>query len=265
MKKILFIGISLLAFSVFADDDVEEIVVKGKVLYSDQVNALRTPTAIVDVPQAVSIVTDEDIRKQGIRSIGDIVRYTPGVNTSQGEGHRDAVVFIGVRSTADFFQDGARDDVQYYRSLYNVEQVEVLRGPNALLFGRGGTGGIINRVTKKATIGENFGSFDLGADSFGASDFAVDYNMELGDNSAIRLNAHVDALENHRDFYDGDRTGFNPTIRVELSDTTTLDLSYEYADHERFIDRGIPTANGVPVEDLKNVVFGTSDINITTL
>jgi Outer membrane receptor for monomeric catechols len=134
-----------------------------------------------------------------------------------------------------------------------------------LLFGRGGTGGIINRVTKKATIGENFGSFDLGADSFGASDFAVDYNMELGDNSAIRLNAHVDALENHRDFYDGDRTGFNPTLRVELSDSTTLDLSYEYADHERFIDRGIPTANGVPVEALKNVVFGTSDINITTL
>ena len=61
MKKILFIGISLLALSVYADDDIEEIVVKGKVLYSDQVNALRTPTAIVDVPQAVSIVTDEDL------------------------------------------------------------------------------------------------------------------------------------------------------------------------------------------------------------
>ena len=265
MKKILLISISLFAFSLFAQEEVEEIVVKGKVLYSDQVNALKTPTAIVDVPQAVSIVTDEDIRKQGIREIGDIVRYTPGVNTSQGEGHRDSVVFRGVRSTADFFQDGARDDVQYYRSLYNVEQVEVLRGPNALLFGRGGTGGIINRVTKKATIGENFGSFDLGADDFGSTDLAIDYNMQAGDNSAIRLNAHVDALENHRDFYDGDRTGFNPTMRVELSDNTTLDLSYEYADHERMIDRGIPTANGKPVEALKGIVFGTYDINIQTL
>jgi Outer membrane receptor for ferric coprogen and ferric-rhodotorulic acid len=84
MKKILIIGVSLLALSVFAEEEVEEIVVKGKVLYSDQVNALKTPTAIVDVPQAVSIVTDEDIRKQGIREIGDIVRYTPGVNTSPG-------------------------------------------------------------------------------------------------------------------------------------------------------------------------------------
>ena len=265
MKKILLIGISLLAFSVFAQEEVEEIVVKGKVLYSDQVNALKTPVAIVNVPQAVSIVTDEDIRKQGIREIGDIVRYTPGVNTSQGEGHRDAVVFRGVRSTADFFQDGARDDVQYYRSLYNVEQVEVLRGPNALLFGRGGTGGIINRVTKKATIGETFGSFDLGADDFGSTDLAFDYNVQSGENSAFRLNAHVDALENHRDFYDGDRTGFNPTLRVEISENTTLDLSYEYADHERMIDRGIPTANGKPVEALKDIVFGTSGINIQTL
>ena len=143
--------VSSLAFvaNLYADENVEEIVVKGKVLYSDQVKALKTPTAIIDVPQSLSIVTDEDIRKQGIREIGDIVRYTPGVNTSQGEGHRDAVVFRGVRSTADFYQDGVRDDVQYYRSLYNVDQVEVLRGPNALLFGRGGTGGIINRVTKK--------------------------------------------------------------------------------------------------------------------
>ena len=67
-------------------------------------------------------------------------------------------IFRGVRSTADFFQDGVRDDVQYYRSLYNVEQVEILRGPNALLFGRGGTGGVINRVTKKAVMNQQFGS-----------------------------------------------------------------------------------------------------------
>ena len=143
-SKALMFAALVLTVNLHADEPVEEIVVKGKVLYSDQVKALKTPTAIIDVPQSLSIVTDEDIRKQGIREIGDIIRYTPGVNTSQGEGHRDAVVFRGVRSTADFFQDGVRDDVQYYRSLYNIEQVEVLRGPNALLFGRGGTGGILN-------------------------------------------------------------------------------------------------------------------------
>ena len=123
--------ISPLAFA--QGGEIEEVIVKGNVLYSDQVNALKTPVEVIDVPQTVSIVTDEDIRKQGFRQIGDIIRYTPGVNTSQGEGHRDAVVFRGVRSTADFYQDGVRDDVQYYRSLYNIDQVEILRGPNVVI------------------------------------------------------------------------------------------------------------------------------------
>ena len=264
LYKALMFTTLVLTTNLYADEPVEEIVVKGKVLYSDQVTALKTPTAIIDVPQSLSIVTDEEIRKQGIRELGDIVRYTPGVNTSQGEGHRDSVVFRGVRSTADFYQDGARDDVQYYRSLYNVDQVEVLRGPNALLFGRGGTGGIINRVSKKAQIGETFGSFDIGADDFGAFDFAADYNTSTGDSTALRINIHSDQLENHRDSYDGDRTGFNPTVRIQMSDATTLDLSYEYVDHERFIDRGIPTLNGKPYEPLKDVVFGTSAVNYQT-
>jgi catecholate siderophore receptor len=260
----LVINLSM-ATNIFAQSDPEEIIVKGKVLYSDQVTALKTPVPIIDVPQTLSIVTDEDIRKQGFRELGDIVRYTPGVNTSQGEGHRDSIVFRGVRSTADFYLDGVRDDVQYYRSLYNLEQVEILRGPNALLFGRGGTGGIINRVTKKAVIGDAFGSFDMGADTFGAFDFAVDYNVQTGENSALRINFHSDTLENHRDYYDGDRYGFNPTLRVQLSPQTTLDLSYEHADHERFIDRGVPTLNGEPVEAFEEIVFGDTDTNLTTL
>ena len=271
MRQVLFLSlIAVCGFfisgSVSAQDaEIEEVVVKGKVLQSDQVNALKTPTPIINVPQSLTIVTDDEMLEKGMRSIGDIIRYTPGVNTSQGEGHRDAVVFRGVRSTADFFQDGARDDVQYYRSLYNLEQVEVLRGPNALLFGRGGTGGIINRVTKKAVIGEEFGSVDVGTDTFGSLDLAYDYNVSSTDDSEFRINIHTDSLANHRDFYDGERVGINPTMRFIMSDDTTLDLSYEYIDHERFIDRGVPTINGAPDESLIDIVFGTPEINTTTV
>ena len=273
MKKfislILFFSFTVLSQTAENEDvndkNIEEVVVKGNVLYSDQVNALKTPVPILDVPQTVSIVTDVDIRKQGFREIGDIIRYTPGVNTSQGEGHRDSVVFRGVRSTADFFQDGVRDDVQYYRSLYNVEQVEILRGPNALLFGRGGTGGIINRVTKKAVVGETFTAHDVGVDSFGAADIALDTNFQLESGAAIRINLHSDSLANHRDHYDGNRVGFNPTMTLKVSPETTVFLSYEYADHERFIDRGIPTINGSPDESLSDIVFGNSSANVQTL
>ena len=253
LLSILFI-IPVLA----VEDDIEEVVVKGKVLYADQVNALKTPIAVLNVPQSVSIITDEDIRKQGFRQIEDIIAYTPGVNASQGEGHRDAVVFRGIRSTADFFQDGIRDDVQYHRSLYNVEQIEILRGPNALLFGRGGAGGVLNRVTKKAVFAYSFGAIDFGLDDFGATDIALDYNIPSSSNSAIRLMIHGDVLKNHRDFYDGDRLGINPTLAIQVSDSTTLDLAYEYADHERYVDRGIPTENGKPVKRFSNITFGDS-------
>jgi catecholate siderophore receptor len=244
----------------------DEIVVTGRYLYADQVNALKSPTPIIDVPQSLSIMTADEITQRGFTSVGQIIDYTPGVNTSQGEGHRDAVVFRGVRSTADFFIDGVRDDVQYYRPLYNLEQVEILRGPNALLFGRGGTGGILNRVTKKGVIGEDFTGFVAGVNTFGAFDVQLDSNFAVNDATALRVNAMYESLNNHRDFYDGERIGFNPTARFELSPQTTVDLSYEYIDHERFIDRGIPTgSDGRPVEAFQDIVFGDPENNTTTL
>lgn len=248
------------------EQSIEKITVEGKYLSVNQSNSVKTPTPIIDVPQSLSIVTAEQITERGFTSIGDIIDYTPGVNTSQGEGHRDSVVFRGVRSTADFYIDGNRDDVQYYRALYNIEQVEILRGPNALLFGRGGTGGILNRVTKKAQLADDFAGYKLGVNSFGGVSGELDTNVVTTDNSAVRINAMVEHLEGHRDFYDGDRIGFNPTARVKLSDVTLLDLSYEYVNHERFIDRGIPTGpDGRPVTALKNVVFADPENNFHEL
>ena len=245
---------------------IEETIVRGSYLQSSEVSALRTPTPILDVPQSLSIVTSEEILRRGFTSVSDIIEYLPGVSMSQGEGHRDAVVFRGVRSTADFFIDGVRDDVQYYRPLYNLEQLEVLRGPNALLFGRGGTGGILNRVTKKANTGENFSQLTGYADSFGAGGLQGDVNIGLSDTVAFRVNAMAEGLDNHRDHYDGERVGINPTVRMLLSEATRLDVSYEYVDHERFIDRGIPTgSNGEPVERFDRVVFGDPDVNLTSL
>ncbi len=251
---------------VTANDHFSEVVVEARYLSNSEINSIKTPTPIIDVPQSLSIFSAEQITQQGFNSIADIISYTPGVNTSQGEGHRDAVVFRGVRSTADFYIDGVRDDVQYYRPLYNLEQVEILRGPNALLFGRGGTGGVLNRVSKKAEIGTEFTTYQAGIDTFGEYSVQIDSNIAASDVSALRINAYYADLENHRDFYDGDRVGFNPTMRFAPGDDTIIDLSYEYIDHERFIDRGIPTgSNGEPVEAFEDIVFGDPDLNTTEL
>lgn len=254
------------AFAQTAASDIDEIIVTGRYLYADRVNALKSPTPIIDVPQSLSIITADQITQQGFGSLGDIVSYTPGVNNTQGEGHRDAVVFRGVRSTADFFIDGVRDDVQYYRPLYNLEQVEVLRGPNALLFGRGGTGGILNRVTKKGVFDESFTNYKASVDTFGAYDVQLDANISTNDSAAFRINGFYEGLNNHRDFFGGDRWGVNPTAKFFIAPATTLDISYEYADFERFIDRGIPTgADGRPVEAFEDIVFGDPELNTTDL
>lgn len=265
---ILTTALALLTVSASGSEVVElkeqDFIVRDSYLYSDELNALKTPTPILDVPQSLSITSAEAISLRGFNSIEDIVAYTPGVNISQGEGHRDALVFRGLRSTADFFLDGVRDDVQYYRPLYNVEQVEILRGPNALLFGRGGGGGILNRVSKKATIGENFNAYSFALDSFGGGELQIDSNIGLNKDSALRINAYVDTFANHRDLSDGDGFGVNPTLKFDLSEKTTLDLSYEYIDYDRSIDRGIPTgANGEPVDALNDIVFGDPDHNFS--
>lgn len=267
----LLLGGSLIATAGAAvADDSEDlvqdaVVVTGKVLFSDEVNALKAPTPIIDVPQSLSIVTADQIAQRGFDSVGDIVLYTPGVNNSQGEGHRDAVVFRGIRSTAAFFLDGVRDDVQYYRPLYNIEQVEILRGPNALLFGRGGTGGVLNRVTKKADLDGPFTGYRGTIDTFGGYEASIDSNFAVSDSAAVRINAYYQSLENHRDFFDGDNYGINPTARISLSSKTTLDLSLEYIDQERFVDRGIPTgSDGEPVEAFEKIVFGDPELNTTT-
>ena len=147
-----------------------------------------------------------------------------------------------------------------------IEQVEILRGPNALLFGRGGTGGILNRVTKKAKLGEQFIGYKSSVDTFAEHNFEIDGNYSTNDRLAFRLNAMYEGLNNHRDFYDGDRFGFNPTAKFKLSPSTTFDVSYEYINHERFIDRGILTgSDGRPVEAFEDIVFADPELNFTDL
>ena len=227
-------------------------------------SGLRFSGPVTEIPKSISIINGDQIQAQGLKSVGDIIDYTPGVINSQGEGHRDAAVIRGMRTTQDFYRDGIRDDVQYYRPLYNIEQVEIIRGPDALLSGFGGAYGLINRVSKQGKIGEDFLTLSGSIDTFGETSVQLDKNFNLNESSAFRVNMFMDNLENHRDFYYGDSFGINPVVNYDLGDGSTLHLSYEYLDQERFIDRGIPTANGKPVEAYKDIVFGDATENFST-
>ena len=123
---------------------LDRVIVKGSRYLPDyQVRrtrgATKTDTPLLDVPQAVTVVTDKLVADQAVTSLNDTFRYMPGVGTAQGEGNRDTPVMRGISSTGDFYVDGIRDDVQYFRDVYNLERVEALKGPSAMIFGRGGT------------------------------------------------------------------------------------------------------------------------------
>lgn len=228
-------------------------------------NAVKTPTPLVDVPQTITVLTREQLDDQGITQLGDALRYVPGVVLGQGEGHRDQITLRGQNTTADFYLDGLRDDTQYYRSLYNIERVEVLKGANALLFGRGGGGGVINRVSKTPDLDRTKGQASANVDSFGAFALAADLNQPLTDKIGGRLNATYEEFDNHRQDFEGRFIGVNPTLAFEPGDATRVELAYNYDDDRRITDRGVPSLGGKPLTGFDDTFFGRTDLNIATV
>jgi len=219
-------------------------------------SAMKMPTPPRDVPQSVTIISRQLIADQLMQSVGDTLRYVPGVSVHQGENNRDQVVIRGNNSSADFFLDGVRDDVQYYRDLYNLDRVEAIKGPNAAIFGRGGGGGVINRVTKEAGF-MPIQELSMHAGSFSDRRVAGDVNRALSDRVAFRLNG---MYENDGSFRNGvtlERYGLNPTFTVMPSAATKLTLGYENLYDHRISDRGIPSYQGRPLGVDASTVYGT--------
>ena len=221
----------------------------------------KTDTPLVDVPQTISVISREQLDDQGVLNLNDALRFVPGVVLGQGEGHRDQVTLRGQNSTADFFLDGIRDDAQYYRPLYNVERVEVLKGANAMIFGRGGGGGVINRVSKAPEFDALSGSATGGVDSFGAWNVALDLGAPLADGVGLRFNTTYEAFDNHRQQFGGHFFGVTPTLGARLGDDTTFTATYEYAEDRRTTDRGVPSRGGRPLTGYDETFFGSVTAN----
>jgi catecholate siderophore receptor len=221
-------------------------------------SAMRTETPLRDVPQSVSLVTRELIADQAMQGMGDVVRYVPGITMGQGEGHRDAPTIRGNSTTADFFVDGVRDDVQYFRDLYNAERVEALKGSNAMVFGRGGGGGVLNRVIKEAQWAPTRVA-TLEGGSFDHRRATVDVGQGLGSALAVRVNGMYEHSGGFRDEFDLKRHGINPTLALALGARTTIRAGYEWFVDERAVDRGIPSFQGRPSRAGITTFFGNPD------
>ena len=221
--------------------------------------ATKTNTPVRDVPQALTTVSAAQIEDQQLRSMAQLLTFVPGASAGTGEGNRDQIVLRGNSSTADFFVDGVRDDVQYFRDFYNVGRVEVLKGPNAMIFGRGGGGGIVNRVLKRPTFSDSR-EVTASAGSFSDLRATADIDAALTGSAGVRLNAMAEEASSFRRQVRLRRWGVNPTAAWQ-SGGTRVDLSLEHFHDRRTADRGVPADGDQPLRGYDRTFFGDPDLS----
>lgn len=217
----------------------------------------KTDVEWLDVPQAVSVVTKTEIQDRGAVRLVDALDGVAGVNNTLGEGSRDQFVIRGFDALNDMYRDGMRDDgtLQSYRSLANIERVEVVKGPAGALYGRGSAGGIINLVTKRAN-GDNFTSVNGSVGSNSQFVGQIDNSMAITDKVNGRINVEYRQADSYVDHVDSNDFFIAPTIRVLPAEGHVIDLDVEYAHQELVPYRGVPSKNGKPVDVSSSTFFG---------
>ncbi|MFM4720883.1 TonB-dependent receptor [Aeromonas bivalvium] len=244
---------ALLSLSASAQAD-DSITVFGKRSQHDEVaTATRTATPAKLVPQTIDSVSASELTAFGQPTLSEALTGIPGVNAS-GDTRFDGVNIRGFSASNDFYLDGFRDDMQYTRDLGNIERVEVLKGPAAVLYGRGSTGGIVNRVSKTPQRGQA-SSVSARVGSFDSRRFTADLNGEAGERVQLRLNLAQEDKESFRDEVTSKRTLLAPSVNWEISDSLNWLVQYERNEHDRTPDRGIPGVDGRPADVPKEYVY----------
>jgi catecholate siderophore receptor len=220
--------------------------------------ATKSSAPLRDIPQTINVLPEQLLRDQGAVSMQDALRNVPGVSANHGDGQRDQVVIRGFSAISDWFVDGVRDDALYFRDLSDTERIEVLKGPAAVLYGRGSSGGLINRVTKKPVFGTRFGEVSLGLGSHSHKRATADLNMPIGEAMAFRLNVAREKSGSYRDQQFTDRYNIAPSLGIKFSPQTDLLLQYTNLRDQRLTDFGIPALNGRPVDVPIGTYYGSA-------
>jgi catecholate siderophore receptor len=206
-------------------------------------SATRTETPLRDIPQTINTVPQSVIRSQAATTLGDALRNVPGISYAAPEGGTQAnnVYYIrGFPSGGDLFLDSVRDIGEYNRDLFNVEQVDVLKGPSALSFGRGSTGGVINQVSKTpGLLGIREIALEVGSEE--KKRLTADLNFKTGEASAFRLNALWEDSGYYRYPQGIEKVGVAPSYRFGIGERTDVTLSYYYLKTNDVTDYGQPT------------------------
>ena len=207
------------------------------------VSSAKYTEPLRDTPQTISVINEEVIRQQGATTLRDVLNNVPGITLTAGEGGApagDNLTIRGFSARNDIYVDGVRDLGAQSRDPFNLEQVEVVKGPSSTFTGRGSTGGTINLVSKLPNLRRSVaGSFTAGTANTKRG--TIDVNLPINDTTALRVNAlGHDSNFPGREVVQNRRWGFAPSIMFGMGTPTRYAFSYFYLGQENTSDYGIP-------------------------
>lgn len=218
----------------------------------------KTAQDVRDIPQTVNVVNKALMQAQGATSLADALRNVPGITIGGAEGGQigNNINLRGFTARTDIYLDGFRDRGQYYRDLFDIEQIEVLQGPSSMLFGRGSTGGVINQSTKQARLHDDFTmvSSTLGTD--GRVRATLDNNTQLSSTSALRVNVFGQDLQTTRDVMENKDFGIATNLRLGIGTQTEASISTLFQHNNDMPDYGVQSLNGRPVSGTQDSFYG---------
>lgn len=237
-------------------DDIERLEVVGRAqqFYLDSKTTIGTKTDadILDIPLSAQVLSKQLIIDQAARDITDLYRSIAGVSEFSYSG----VTFRGFRDSSNVFYDGVRGDPFSGFSVpqvFNVERVEILKGPAAAIYGGGEPGGMINYVTKKPTFNETK-ELKLTVGNYSTAGASVDLTGGLTDTIAYRFGAFYEQQDSFRNNADMENTEVAGGLLFSLGDNTTLTTTFDYIVQ----DLGGHRLRGVPVDDDGNFIVDRS-------
>lgn len=216
----------------------------------------KTEAPLRDVPQTINVIPQQVMRDQAATSLQDTLRNVAGIGLSHGDGQRDQVSIRGFTSIGDQFVDGFRDDALYFRDLSNIERVEVIKGPAAVLYGRGSSGGLVNRVTKKPGVNVSDVAVSIGSWADKRAEFDVGRAPE-GSDWSWRVTGAAEDANSYRSQQFLKRETIAPSVMWKPDGNTSLTLQAELLRDKRVTDFGIPAYRGRPVDVAPGTYYGS--------
>lgn len=221
----------------------------------------KMPQAPRDIPQSLTVIPQTVYQDRGSSSLQQALQNAPGITFAAGEGGRigDNFSMRGFPVYGDLYLDGLRDVAQYNRDLFNIEQVDILRGSASMLFGRGSTGGVINQVSKQPTLVDRYlGSVTVG--SYGYKRAAIDLNKAIGESTGLRVNGMIHDADSFRG--DGphyERAGIAPAVSWGIGTDLQFGLSWFHMEEDNVPDFGVPFFQRKPLDVPVDRFYGISD------